>query len=98
MQQWRLTHSSHHRSSSSFFSAYYSPMFGSASRPLPSIARRFLASPSDLATNDFVSPNLAVIKPDECFPQMIVGDKNSVDEQDGHFRRSVPHTWYVPAR
>jgi hypothetical protein len=31
-------------------------------------------SPPDLPPYDYVSPNLAIVRPDAAFPEMIVGD------------------------
>lgn len=45
---------------------------------------------------DYVSPGFRRIKPDDCFPNMIVGDKNSLRWE--FLRREIPHNWYVDRR
>jgi cephalosporin hydroxylase len=45
---------------------------------------------------DYVSANFSLIQPDECFPNMIVGDTNL--QPWSYLRREVPHKWYVDKR
>jgi predicted O-methyltransferase YrrM len=49
-----------------------------------------------LPAGDYVSPGLAVVRPDACFPHLTAGDPR------GHpwpyLRADVPHTWYVDRR
>ncbi|CAN1210487.1 hypothetical protein TUMEXPCC7403_09845 [Tumidithrix helvetica PCC 7403] len=45
---------------------------------------------------DYISPNLEIVYPDSCFPNMISGDTNNCDWQ--YLRREVPHHWYVDRR
>ena len=49
-----------------------------------------------LPERDYISPNFAIVKPDECFPNMIVGDPNL--QPWAYLRREVPHNWYVDKR
>ncbi|MEG4866674.1 MULTISPECIES: glycosyltransferase [unclassified Microcoleus] len=46
-----------------------------------------------LPVGDYVSPGFELIKPDNCFPNMIVGDANS--HPWSYLRREIPHNWYV---
>ena len=49
-----------------------------------------------LPERDYISPNFAIVQPDEYFPNMIVGD---TDIQPWiYLRREVPHNWYVDKR
>jgi lipopolysaccharide biosynthesis glycosyltransferase/GR25 family glycosyltransferase involved in LPS biosynthesis len=45
---------------------------------------------------DYVSPNLIRVRPDDGFPNMIVGDVSRV--RWPHLRRQIPHTWYCDRR
>jgi predicted O-methyltransferase YrrM len=45
---------------------------------------------------DYVSPGLARVAPDTCFPHMVVGDKSHC--LWNYLRREVPHRWYVDRR
>ncbi len=45
---------------------------------------------------DYVSPELARVAPDACFPHMVVGDKAACPWP--HLRREVPHRWYIDRR
>lgn len=49
-----------------------------------------------LPPDDYISPNLSVIIPDACFPNMTTGDQRMNSWQ--YLRRTVPHRWYVDAR
>jgi predicted O-linked N-acetylglucosamine transferase (SPINDLY family)/glycogen synthase/predicted O-methyltransferase YrrM len=49
-----------------------------------------------LPTGDYVSPGFSIIQPDECFPNMIIGDV-AVSGWP-YLRREVPHNWYVDKR
>lgn len=49
-----------------------------------------------LAANDYVSPGLRVIAPDECFPNMMDGDQSTSDWP--YLRRGLPHRWLVDRR
>jgi len=51
---------------------------------------------SQLAADDYVSPNLRVVVPDQCFPNMIHGDQNSCSWE--YLRRGLPHAWLVDRR
>ena len=57
-------------------------------------AFRFKARHEDLAPGDYASPKLILIKPDPCFPQMVVGNVDNI--RDPLFRREIAHTWCVP--
>ena len=43
-----------------------------------------------------MSPGLKRIKPDACFPFMVVGD--TARQPWAHLRRDIPHNWYVDRR
>ena len=45
---------------------------------------------------DYVSPGLALIKPDFHFPNMVIGDKGECEWE--YLRREVDHNWYVDRR
>ncbi|NJL88701.1 MAG: macrocin O-methyltransferase [Coleofasciculaceae cyanobacterium SM2_1_6] len=45
---------------------------------------------------DYVSPGFQVIRPDRCFPSMIIGDPRTQPWQ--YLRREIPHNWYVDGR
>jgi predicted O-linked N-acetylglucosamine transferase (SPINDLY family)/predicted SAM-dependent methyltransferase/glycosyltransferase involved in cell wall biosynthesis/predicted O-methyltransferase YrrM len=49
-----------------------------------------------LRSGDYVSPGLAIVKPDDCFPNMIQG--NTDVSGWPYLRREVPHNWYVDRR
>lgn len=49
-----------------------------------------------LPDRDYISPDFAIVQPDEYFPNMIVGDPNLQPWQ--YLRREVPHNWYVDKR
>lgn len=53
-------------------------------------------APSQLAADDYVSPGLSVILPDQCFPNMVRGDPASSDWR--YLRRGLPHAWLVDRR
>ena len=55
-----------------------------------------LPDASDLPAGDYVSPGLAVVRPDAAFPQMVVGNTNNCPWP--YLRREVPHNWYVDRR
>lgn len=50
----------------------------------------------ELPEGDYVSPGFYIVRPDHCFPNMIVGD-TSVQPWP-YLRREVPHNWYVDRR
>jgi glycosyltransferase involved in cell wall biosynthesis len=45
---------------------------------------------------DYVTPGLAIVRPDACFPFMAVGDAAGCAWP--YLRREVPHNWYVDSR
>jgi glycosyltransferase involved in cell wall biosynthesis/predicted O-methyltransferase YrrM len=45
---------------------------------------------------DYISPGLAVVRPDDCFPHMQPGDP--LHHPWKYLRRDVPHRWYVDER
>lgn len=49
-----------------------------------------------LTDGDYVSPGFSIIRPDQFFPNMIVGDKKSCSWP--YLRREIPHNWYVDKR
>ncbi len=49
-----------------------------------------------LPSGDYVSPGFSIIQPDECFPNMIVGDISACPWP--YKRQEVPHNWYVDKR
>lgn len=49
-----------------------------------------------LPEGDYVSPGLAIVRPDRCFPNMVVGDRRH--QTWPYFRYEVPHNWYVDRR
>ena len=61
-----------------------------------STSARPAAESIEFPQGDYVSPGLAVIKPDAHFPNMIIGDKNNCDWE--YLRREVDHNWYVDRR
>jgi len=63
---------------------------GAVSRPLSYQAH------SQLAADDYVSPGLSVVIPDQCFPNMVRGDQSVSDWP--YLRRGLPHAWLVDRR
>ena len=53
-------------------------------------------SHSQLAADDYVSPGLQVILPDQCFPNMVRGDQSASAWR--WLRRGLPHAWLVDRR
>lgn len=49
-----------------------------------------------LPARDYVSPGLAIIRADQYFPNMIVGDPKTCAWQ--YLRQEIPHNWYVDKR
>jgi predicted O-methyltransferase YrrM len=49
-----------------------------------------------ISVHDYVSPNLQQVRPDQAFPNMVVGDKAACPWP--WFRGHVPHVWYVDRR
>jgi len=49
-----------------------------------------------LPLGDYVSPGLAIIQPDSCFPNMVLGNK--YDSFWLYLRRDINHNWYVDQR
>lgn len=49
-----------------------------------------------LPKGDYVSPGLAIVRPDRCFPNLRKGDPHKNDWP--YLRRNIPHNWYVDAR
>ncbi len=49
-----------------------------------------------LPAGDYVAPGLAVVRPDRCFPHMVIGDPRR--HPWPYLRREVPHNWYVDRR
>jgi glycosyltransferase involved in cell wall biosynthesis/predicted O-methyltransferase YrrM len=49
-----------------------------------------------LPAGDYVSPGLEIVRPDACFPQMMVADPRRHPWQ--YLRRHVPHRWCVDRR
>ncbi|UKO99870.1 class I SAM-dependent methyltransferase [Nostoc sp. UHCC 0870] len=49
-----------------------------------------------LADGDYVSPGLEIIKPDKCFPNLMISD-TSVSNWP-YLRREISHNWYVDKR
>jgi len=49
-----------------------------------------------LSTGDYIAPGLATIRPDQGFPNMIIGDTSSCPWS--YLRREIPHNWYVDQR
>jgi glycosyltransferase involved in cell wall biosynthesis len=47
-------------------------------------------------TSDYISPDLEVVIPDDCFPNMVIGNPNTC--QWPYLRREIPHNWYVDER
>ena len=60
------------------------------------VAGRVLTEPANIPVGDYVSEGLAIVIPDACFPNMVVGDK------DGHpwpyLRKNIKHNWYCDRR
>ena len=55
-------------------------------------------SPGDAtwSLHDYISPGLAVVRPDDCFPHMRPGDP--LHHPWKYLRRDVPHRWYADER
>jgi predicted O-methyltransferase YrrM len=51
---------------------------------------------SQLARDEYVSPGLQVVLPDQCFPNMVRGDQSA--SQWEYLRRGLPHAWLVDRR
>ena len=51
---------------------------------------------SQLATDEYVSPGLQVVFPDQCFPNMVRGDQSAC--KWSYLRRGLPHAWLVDRR
>jgi predicted O-methyltransferase YrrM len=75
------------------------------SKPTPTLVKEGEVLRSDAHENqfsdffssgDYVSPGLALIKPDSCFPHMTIGDPTL--NAWPFLRRELPHNWYVDAR
>jgi glycosyltransferase involved in cell wall biosynthesis/predicted O-methyltransferase YrrM len=49
-----------------------------------------------LPAGDYVAPGFAVVRPDACFPNMVVGDRAKCTWP--YFRHEIPHNWYVDKR
>lgn len=49
-----------------------------------------------LPKGDYVSPGFEVVRPDGCFPNMVVGNAQQASWE--YLRREVPHNWYVDRR
>ncbi|BAY23564.1 macrocin-O-methyltransferase domain-containing protein [Calothrix sp. NIES-2100] len=49
-----------------------------------------------LADGDYVSPGFEVIKPDKCFPNMVVADPSACTWP--YIRSTIPHNWYADKR
>ncbi len=49
-----------------------------------------------LPAGDYVSPGLTIVRPDQAFMDMTVGDTNNCDQP--YLRRGIPHNWYVDRR
>lgn len=49
-----------------------------------------------LPVGDYISPGYVAIRPDSCFPNMVVGDKSTCAWP--HLRKHIPHNWYVDRR
>lgn len=49
-----------------------------------------------LPAGDYVSPGLALVRPDAAFPNMEVGDRQACGWP--YLRREIPHNWYVDRR
>jgi predicted O-methyltransferase YrrM len=55
-----------------------------------------VADQRDLPPGDYVSPGLLIIRPDQAFPHLMVGDTDT--NQWPYLRREISHTWYVDDR
>ena len=51
---------------------------------------------SQLAADEYVSPGLQVVLPDQCFPNMVRGDQSASNWS--YLRRGLPHAWLVDRR
>ncbi|MFB2898137.1 TylF/MycF/NovP-related O-methyltransferase [Aerosakkonemataceae cyanobacterium BLCC-F50] len=49
-----------------------------------------------LPVGDYVSPGCEIIRPDDCFPNMIIGDRDNCNWP--YLRREIPHNWYADRR
>ncbi|MDB9347870.1 glycosyltransferase [Nodularia spumigena] len=49
-----------------------------------------------LPDKDYVSPGFQIIRPDQAFPNMVVGDTQTCKWP--YLRRNIPHNWYVDQR
>src|SRR5215203_1569622 len=62
---------------------------------MTSADERFIST-DPLPPGDYVSPNLTIVRPDACFPNMTLGDRNAISWP--WLRREIPHNWYVDRR
>lgn len=53
-------------------------------------------APNLFPNGDYVSPGFSTVKPDSCFPNMVLGNK--YDSSWLYLRRDIPHNWYVDQR
>ncbi|MDX2100102.1 MAG: glycosyltransferase, partial [Leptolyngbyaceae cyanobacterium bins.59] len=51
---------------------------------------------SMLPKGDYVSPGLVLVRPDDCFPNLIISDPTP--HPWPYLRREIPHNWYVDRR
>jgi len=49
-----------------------------------------------LPAGDYVSPGFSIVRPDSCFPNMILGDRDASTYP--YFRREIPHNFYADRR
>jgi predicted O-linked N-acetylglucosamine transferase (SPINDLY family)/glycosyltransferase involved in cell wall biosynthesis len=49
-----------------------------------------------ITSGDYVAPGLELIRPDDCFPNMTVGDVKGCGWP--YLRKEIPHNWYVDRR
>ncbi len=63
---------------------------------MPELDERFLTTADALPEGDYVSPGLAVVRLDACFPNLVTGDK--LNHPWRYLRREIPHTWYIDKR
>ncbi|MEK6541817.1 MAG: class I SAM-dependent methyltransferase [Pseudomonadota bacterium] len=55
-----------------------------------------LPAADELSCGDYVSPGLVIVRPDACFPNMILGDVAA--HPWPYLRKEIRHNWYVDKR
>ncbi|WP_228061222.1 class I SAM-dependent methyltransferase [[Phormidium] sp. LEGE 05292] len=51
---------------------------------------------NSLPLGDYVSPGCEIVRPDDCFPNMIIGNRDNCNWP--YLRGEIPHNWYADRR